>query len=44
MERKGRFVEYNIPRDVNTTRGHANIDNLYAKPSNLRRHIDRIKN
>ena len=25
-------------------RGHANIDNLYAKPSNLRRHIDWTEN
>ena len=25
-------------------RGHANIDNLYVKPSNLRRHIDWTKN
>ena len=25
-------------------RGHANINNLYAKPSNLRRHIDWTEN
>ena len=25
-------------------RGHVNIDNLYAKPSNLRRHIDWTEN
>ena len=25
-------------------RGHANIDNLYAEPSNLRRDIDQIEN
>ena len=42
-ERKIRRTQH--PRRCkNDQKGHANIDNLYAKPSNLRRHIDWTEN
>ena len=42
-ERKIRRTQH-LGRCIYDQRGHANIDNLYAKPSNLRRHIDWTEN
>ena len=41
-ERKIRRTQH-LERCKYDHRGYANIDNLYAKPSNLRRHIDWMK-